>query len=143
MESPRKETVLYFKLTAKQIGTELLTRVISVCPWTPASERHTPSNACVSVCLGRVSISLDYGRYGPLFRVLMRCKTCISLCFVLAAQVIKISALGHRKRIIASLAERPYEEAPTKSRRLSPIMVRLLMRKTVKPSLFPEIDWLA
>lgn len=57
--------------------------------------------------------------------------------------MIKISALGHRKRIIASLAERPYEEAPTKSRRLSPIMVRLLMRKTVKPSLFPQIDWLA
>uniref|UniRef100_A0A8D3A5V7 Ankyrin repeat and SAM domain-containing protein 1A-like n=1 Tax=Scophthalmus maximus TaxID=52904 RepID=A0A8D3A5V7_SCOMX len=40
--------------------------------------------------------------------------------------VIKIGALGHRKRIIASLAERPYEEAPSKSRRLSPIMVRLL-----------------
>uniref|UniRef100_A0A8D0DD18 Ankyrin repeat and sterile alpha motif domain containing 1A n=1 Tax=Sander lucioperca TaxID=283035 RepID=A0A8D0DD18_SANLU len=39
--------------------------------------------------------------------------------------VIKIGALGHRKRIIASIAERPYEEAPTKSRRLSPIMVRL------------------
>ncbi|TDH13689.1 hypothetical protein EPR50_G00035950 [Perca flavescens] len=36
--------------------------------------------------------------------------------------VIKIGALGHRKRIIASIAERPYEEAPTKSRRLSPIM---------------------
>uniref|UniRef100_A0A3Q1AMN9 Ankyrin repeat and sterile alpha motif domain containing 1Ab n=1 Tax=Amphiprion ocellaris TaxID=80972 RepID=A0A3Q1AMN9_AMPOC len=39
--------------------------------------------------------------------------------------VIKIGPLGHRKRIIASLAERPYEEAPSKSRRLSPIMVRL------------------
>ncbi|XP_062420117.1 ankyrin repeat and SAM domain-containing protein 1A isoform X5 [Pungitius pungitius] len=38
--------------------------------------------------------------------------------------VIKIGALGHRKRIIASLAERPYEEAPSKSRRLSPIMDR-------------------
>uniref|UniRef100_A0AAQ6IBH1 Ankyrin repeat and sterile alpha motif domain containing 1Ab n=1 Tax=Anabas testudineus TaxID=64144 RepID=A0AAQ6IBH1_ANATE len=37
--------------------------------------------------------------------------------------VIKIGPLGHRKRIIASLAERPYEEAPSKSRRLSPIMV--------------------
>uniref|UniRef100_A0A674NGX7 Ankyrin repeat and sterile alpha motif domain containing 1Ab n=1 Tax=Takifugu rubripes TaxID=31033 RepID=A0A674NGX7_TAKRU len=37
--------------------------------------------------------------------------------------VIKINALGHRKRIIASLAERPYEEAPSKSRRLSPILV--------------------
>uniref|UniRef100_A0A6Q2Z3G0 Ankyrin repeat and sterile alpha motif domain containing 1Ab n=1 Tax=Esox lucius TaxID=8010 RepID=A0A6Q2Z3G0_ESOLU len=29
--------------------------------------------------------------------------------------VLKIGPLGHRKRIIASLAERPYEEAPTKS----------------------------
>ncbi|XP_044067693.1 ankyrin repeat and SAM domain-containing protein 1A isoform X11 [Siniperca chuatsi] len=38
--------------------------------------------------------------------------------------VIKIGPLGHRKRIIASLAERPYEEAPSKSRRLSPIMNR-------------------
>uniref|UniRef100_A0AAX7UXE2 Ankyrin repeat and sterile alpha motif domain containing 1Ab n=1 Tax=Astatotilapia calliptera TaxID=8154 RepID=A0AAX7UXE2_ASTCA len=36
--------------------------------------------------------------------------------------VIKVGPLGHRKRIIASLAERPYEEAPSKSRRLSPIM---------------------
>ncbi|KAM3877768.1 ankyrin repeat and SAM domain-containing protein 1A [Diretmus argenteus] len=36
--------------------------------------------------------------------------------------VIKIGPLGHRKRIIASLAERPYEEAPTKSHRLSQIM---------------------
>lgn len=64
MECPRKETVLYFKLTAKQIGTELLTRVISVCPWTPASEGHTPPNlcVCVSVCFGRVSISLEWIR---------------------------------------------------------------------------------
>ncbi|KAF3690183.1 Ankyrin repeat and SAM domain-containing protein 1A Odin [Channa argus] len=38
--------------------------------------------------------------------------------------VIKVGPLGHRKRIIASLAERPYEEAPTKSRRLSPILDR-------------------
>ena len=41
-------------------------------------------------------------------------------------QVLKISPLGHRKRIIASLAERPYEEAPTKSQishRLSQIRV--------------------
>lgn len=44
-------------------------------------------------------------------------------CLLSPLQVIKISALGHRKRIIASLAERPYEEAPSKSRRLSPIMV--------------------
>uniref|UniRef100_A0A8C5HQ55 Ankyrin repeat and SAM domain-containing protein 1A-like n=1 Tax=Gouania willdenowi TaxID=441366 RepID=A0A8C5HQ55_GOUWI len=40
--------------------------------------------------------------------------------------VIKVGPLGHRKRIIASLAERPYEEAPSKSR-LSPIMVRHLL----------------
>lgn len=67
----------------------------------------------------------------------------LDLHCVPALQVIKISALGHRKRIIASLAERPYEEAPTKSRRLSPIMVRLLMRESDSRSLFPEIDWLA
>uniref|UniRef100_A0A4W5MEN5 Ankyrin repeat and sterile alpha motif domain containing 1A n=1 Tax=Hucho hucho TaxID=62062 RepID=A0A4W5MEN5_9TELE len=41
--------------------------------------------------------------------------------------VLKIGVLGHRKRIIASLAERPYEEAPTKSQishRLSQIRDR-------------------
>ncbi|KAI3369818.1 hypothetical protein L3Q82_024642 [Scortum barcoo] len=51
-------------------------------------------------------------------------------------RVIKIGPLGHRKRIIASLAERPYEEAPTKSRRLSPIMVRQfhdLLSQTTSP----------
>ncbi|XP_010740599.3 ankyrin repeat and SAM domain-containing protein 1A isoform X2 [Larimichthys crocea] len=47
--------------------------------------------------------------------------------------VIKIGALGHRKRIIASLAERPYEEAPTKSRRLSPIMFHDLLSQTTSP----------
>ncbi|KAJ8258676.1 hypothetical protein COCON_G00176880 [Conger conger] len=35
--------------------------------------------------------------------------------------VLKIGLLGHRKRIIASLAERPYEEAPAKPPRLSQI----------------------
>ncbi|XP_034733288.1 ankyrin repeat and SAM domain-containing protein 1A-like isoform X8 [Etheostoma cragini] len=35
--------------------------------------------------------------------------------------VLKISLLGHRKRIIASLAERPYEEPPVKPPRLSQI----------------------
>uniref|UniRef100_A0A8C4HFT2 Ankyrin repeat and sterile alpha motif domain containing 1A n=1 Tax=Dicentrarchus labrax TaxID=13489 RepID=A0A8C4HFT2_DICLA len=38
--------------------------------------------------------------------------------------VLKISLLGHRKRIIASLAERPYEEPPVKPPRLSQIRVR-------------------
>uniref|UniRef100_A0A8D0AIT5 Ankyrin repeat and sterile alpha motif domain containing 1A n=1 Tax=Sander lucioperca TaxID=283035 RepID=A0A8D0AIT5_SANLU len=47
--------------------------------------------------------------------------------------VIKIGALGHRKRIIASIAERPYEEAPTKSRRLSPIMFHDLLSQTTSP----------
>lgn len=41
-------------------------------------------------------------------------------------QVLKISLLGHRKRIIASLAERPYEEPPVKPPRLSQIRVRTL-----------------
>lgn len=40
-------------------------------------------------------------------------------------QVLKISLLGHRKRIIASLAERPYEEPPVKPPRLSQIRVRM------------------
>uniref|UniRef100_A0A3B4V885 Ankyrin repeat and sterile alpha motif domain containing 1A n=1 Tax=Seriola dumerili TaxID=41447 RepID=A0A3B4V885_SERDU len=35
--------------------------------------------------------------------------------------VLKITPLGHRKRIIASLAERPYEEPPVKPPRLSQI----------------------
>uniref|UniRef100_A0A8C7QHP5 PID domain-containing protein n=2 Tax=Oncorhynchus mykiss TaxID=8022 RepID=A0A8C7QHP5_ONCMY len=47
--------------------------------------------------------------------------------------VLKISPLGHRKRIIASLAERPYEEAPTKSQishRLSQIRFQDLLSQT-------------
>ncbi|KAK2861774.1 hypothetical protein Q5P01_001307 [Channa striata] len=47
--------------------------------------------------------------------------------------VIKVGPLGHRKRIIASLAERPYEEAPTKSRRLSPILFHDLLSQTTSP----------
>ncbi|XP_029006198.1 ankyrin repeat and SAM domain-containing protein 1A isoform X3 [Betta splendens] len=47
--------------------------------------------------------------------------------------VIKVGPLGHRKRIIASLAERPYEEAPSKSRRLSPIMFHDLLTQTTSP----------
>ncbi|KPP69410.1 hypothetical protein Z043_111837 [Scleropages formosus] len=39
--------------------------------------------------------------------------------------VLKITLLGHRKRIIASLAERPYEEPPVKPPRLSQIRVRV------------------
>lgn len=42
-------------------------------------------------------------------------------------QVLKISLLGHRKRIIASLAERPYEEPPVKPPRLSQIRVRTFL----------------
>uniref|UniRef100_A0A8C7MU71 Ankyrin repeat and sterile alpha motif domain containing 1A n=1 Tax=Oncorhynchus kisutch TaxID=8019 RepID=A0A8C7MU71_ONCKI len=47
--------------------------------------------------------------------------------------VLKIGVLGHRKRIIASLAERPYEEAPTKSQishRLSQIRFQDLLSQT-------------
>ncbi|XP_077387124.1 ankyrin repeat and sterile alpha motif domain containing 1Ab isoform X2 [Festucalex cinctus] len=47
--------------------------------------------------------------------------------------VIRVGPLGHRKRIIASLAERPYEEAPSKSRRLSPIMFHDLLSQTTCP----------
>uniref|UniRef100_A0A8C6UVP6 Ankyrin repeat and sterile alpha motif domain containing 1A n=1 Tax=Neogobius melanostomus TaxID=47308 RepID=A0A8C6UVP6_9GOBI len=42
--------------------------------------------------------------------------------------VLKITLLGHRKRIIASLAERPYEEPPVKPPRLSQIRVRFFER---------------
>ncbi|KAK7916420.1 hypothetical protein WMY93_012181 [Mugilogobius chulae] len=47
--------------------------------------------------------------------------------------VLKIGPLGHRKRIIASLAERPYEEASSKSRRLSPIMFHDLLTQGNTP----------
>lgn len=38
--------MLYFKLTAKQTEAELLTRVISVCLWMPASEGCMPLTLC-------------------------------------------------------------------------------------------------
>ncbi|XP_024916188.1 ankyrin repeat and SAM domain-containing protein 1A isoform X4 [Cynoglossus semilaevis] len=47
--------------------------------------------------------------------------------------VIKVTALGHRKRIIASIAERPYEEAPSKSRRMSPILFHDLLSQSTTP----------
>uniref|UniRef100_A0A672RNP4 Ankyrin repeat and sterile alpha motif domain containing 1A n=1 Tax=Sinocyclocheilus grahami TaxID=75366 RepID=A0A672RNP4_SINGR len=47
--------------------------------------------------------------------------------------VLKISLLGHRKRIIASLAERPYEEPPVKPPRLSQIRCQDLMSQTSSP----------
>uniref|UniRef100_A0A673KM97 Ankyrin repeat and sterile alpha motif domain containing 1A n=1 Tax=Sinocyclocheilus rhinocerous TaxID=307959 RepID=A0A673KM97_9TELE len=48
--------------------------------------------------------------------------------------VLKITLLGHRKRIIASLAERPYEEPPVKPPRLSQIRVSTdLMSQTSSP----------
>ncbi|XP_066559623.1 ankyrin repeat and SAM domain-containing protein 1A isoform X3 [Amia ocellicauda] len=47
--------------------------------------------------------------------------------------VLKISLLGHRKRIIASLAERPYEEPPAKPPRLSQIRCQDLVSQTSSP----------
>ncbi|XP_036387724.1 ankyrin repeat and SAM domain-containing protein 1A-like [Megalops cyprinoides] len=47
--------------------------------------------------------------------------------------VLKIGLLGHRKRIIASLAERPYEEAPVKPPRLSQIRVQDLLSQPSSP----------
>ncbi|XP_030633084.1 ankyrin repeat and SAM domain-containing protein 1A [Chanos chanos] len=47
--------------------------------------------------------------------------------------VLKIGLLGHRKRIIASLAERPYEEAPTKNSRLSQFKIQDLLSQTPSP----------
>lgn len=42
---------------------------------------------------------------------------------VLSLQVLKVNLLGHRKRIIASLADRPYEEPPAKPPRFSQLRV--------------------
>uniref|UniRef100_A0A8C9VUU0 Ankyrin repeat and sterile alpha motif domain containing 1A n=1 Tax=Scleropages formosus TaxID=113540 RepID=A0A8C9VUU0_SCLFO len=47
--------------------------------------------------------------------------------------VLKITLLGHRKRIIASLAERPYEEPPVKPPRLSQIRCQELVSQTSSP----------
>uniref|UniRef100_A0A8C1PK49 Ankyrin repeat and sterile alpha motif domain containing 1Ab n=1 Tax=Cyprinus carpio TaxID=7962 RepID=A0A8C1PK49_CYPCA len=41
--------------------------------------------------------------------------------------VLKIGLLGHRKRIIASISERPYEEAPSKSNRFSQLKIQDLL----------------
>ncbi|XP_071228341.1 ankyrin repeat and SAM domain-containing protein 1A-like isoform X7 [Salvelinus alpinus] len=48
-------------------------------------------------------------------------------------KVLKITLLGHRKRIIASLAERPYEEPPVKPPRLSQIRCQDLVSQTSSP----------
>lgn len=42
---------------------------------------------------------------------------------LLLIQVLKVHLLGHRKRIIASLADRPYEEPPQKPPRFSQLRV--------------------
>lgn len=42
---------------------------------------------------------------------------------LLLCQVLKVHLLGHRKRIIASLADRPYEEPPQKPPRFSQLRV--------------------
>ncbi|KAJ8395064.1 hypothetical protein AAFF_G00035200 [Aldrovandia affinis] len=47
--------------------------------------------------------------------------------------VLKITLLGHRKRIIASLAERPYEEPPVKPPRLSQIRCQDLVSQPSSP----------
>ncbi|XP_048839666.1 ankyrin repeat and SAM domain-containing protein 1A-like isoform X6 [Brienomyrus brachyistius] len=52
--------------------------------------------------------------------------------------VLKITLLGHRKRIIASLAERPYEEPPVKPPRLSQIRCQDLALQT--PPMLSHLD---
>ncbi|XP_050968539.1 ankyrin repeat and SAM domain-containing protein 1A isoform X3 [Labeo rohita] len=47
--------------------------------------------------------------------------------------VLKIGLLGHRKRIIASIAERPYEEAPSKSNRFSQLKIQDLLSQNASP----------
>uniref|UniRef100_A0AAR2LX05 Ankyrin repeat and sterile alpha motif domain containing 1A n=1 Tax=Pygocentrus nattereri TaxID=42514 RepID=A0AAR2LX05_PYGNA len=53
--------------------------------------------------------------------------------------VLKITLLGHRKRIIASLAERPYEEPPVKPPRLSQIRCPELMSQSSSPLSHSEL----
>ncbi|XP_062852756.1 ankyrin repeat and SAM domain-containing protein 1A [Trichomycterus rosablanca] len=47
--------------------------------------------------------------------------------------VLKITLLGHRKRIIASIAERPYEEAPSKNKRFSQLKIQDLLSQNPAP----------
>ncbi|KAM9482220.1 ankyrin repeat and SAM domain-containing protein 1A isoform 2-T2 [Clarias gariepinus] len=47
--------------------------------------------------------------------------------------VLKIGLLGHRKRIIASIAERPYEEAPSKSNNSSQFKIQDLLSQNLAP----------
>ncbi|XP_051009413.1 ankyrin repeat and SAM domain-containing protein 1A isoform X4 [Acomys russatus] len=47
--------------------------------------------------------------------------------------VLKVHLLGHRKRIIASLADRPYEEPPQKPPRFSQLRCQDLMSQTSSP----------
>ncbi|XP_074384435.1 ankyrin repeat and SAM domain-containing protein 1A isoform X9 [Zonotrichia albicollis] len=47
--------------------------------------------------------------------------------------VLKVNLLGHRKRIIASLADRPYEEPPAKPPRFSQLRCQDLMSQTSSP----------
>ncbi|XP_060775306.1 ankyrin repeat and SAM domain-containing protein 1A isoform X2 [Neoarius graeffei] len=47
--------------------------------------------------------------------------------------VLKIGLLGHRKRIIASIVERPYEEAPSKSNHFSQFKIQDLLSQNPAP----------
>ncbi|XP_051495122.1 ankyrin repeat and SAM domain-containing protein 1A isoform X3 [Apus apus] len=47
--------------------------------------------------------------------------------------VLKVNLLGHRKRIIASLADRPYEEPPAKPPRFSQLRCQDLMSQSSSP----------
>uniref|UniRef100_A0A8B9IGG1 Ankyrin repeat and sterile alpha motif domain containing 1A n=1 Tax=Anser cygnoides TaxID=8845 RepID=A0A8B9IGG1_ANSCY len=47
--------------------------------------------------------------------------------------VLKVNLLGHRKRIIASLADRPYEEPPAKPPRFSQLRCQDLVSQTSSP----------
>ncbi|KAM6044112.1 ankyrin repeat and SAM domain-containing protein 1A isoform 5-T5 [Chlamydotis macqueenii] len=47
--------------------------------------------------------------------------------------VLKVNLLGHRKRIIASLADRPYEEPPAKPPRFSQLRCQDLISQTSSP----------
>lgn len=60
IECPEEEGCAHFKLKAKQIGAELLRRIISVCLWMSSRDGRSVPPHCVSVCFSNVSLGLAW-----------------------------------------------------------------------------------
>lgn len=63
IECPEEEGCAHFKLKAKQIGAELLRRIISVCLWMSSRDGRSVPPHCVSVCFSNVSLWLSVGKF--------------------------------------------------------------------------------